>query len=92
MERLHAARAHEPAYHSVRQLIFRLQPGLPASHVACLLATNENVSDMAVVRGPFSHGLTRAEVDFLVTACSLLAGLVSSVVDADRVGRQQKQF
>jgi signal transduction histidine kinase/DNA-binding response OmpR family regulator len=71
---------------------FPLQPGLPASHVACLLATNENVSDMAVVRGPFPHGLTRAQVDFLVTACSLLAGLVSSVVDADRVGRQQKQF
>ena len=47
---------------------------------------------MAVVRGPFPHGLTRAQVDFLVTACSLLAGLVSSVVDADRVGRQQKQF
>ena len=71
---------------------FALQPGLPASHVACLLATSENVSDMAVVRGPFPHGLTRAQVDFLVTACSLLAGLVSSVVDADRVGRQQKQF
>ncbi len=71
---------------------FALHPGLPASHVACHLATNENVSDMAVVRGPFPHGLTRAQVDFLVTACSLLAGLVSSVVDADRVGRQQKQF
>jgi hypothetical protein len=71
---------------------FALQPGLPASHVACLLATSENVSDMAVVRGPFPDGLTRAQVDFLVSACSLLAGLVSGVVDADRVGRQQKQF
>ena len=47
---------------------------------------------MAVVRGPFPHGLTREQVDFLVTACSLLSGLVSSVVDADRAGRQQKQF
>ena len=47
---------------------------------------------MAVVRGPFPHGLTREQVDFLVTACSLLTGLVSSVVDADRAGRQQKQF
>ena len=71
---------------------FPLQPGLPASHVACLLATHESSSDMAVVRGPFPHGLTREQVDFLVTACSLLTGLVSSVVDADQAGRQQKQF
>jgi signal transduction histidine kinase/ActR/RegA family two-component response regulator len=71
---------------------FALGPGLPASHVACLLATNESVSDLAVVRGPFPHGLTREQVDFLVTACSLLTRLVSSVVDADVVGRQQKQF
>jgi signal transduction histidine kinase/DNA-binding response OmpR family regulator len=71
---------------------FPLQPGLPASHVACLLATHESSSDMAVVRGPFPHGLTREQVDFLVTACSLLTGLVSSVVDADQVGRLQKQF
>jgi len=71
---------------------FPLQPGLPASHVACLLATHESSSDMAVVRGPFPHGLTREQVDFLVTACSLLTRLVSNVVDADQVGRQQKQF
>ena len=71
---------------------FPLQPGLPASHVACLLATHESSSDMAVVRGPFPHGLTREQADFLVTACSLLTGLVSSVVDTDQVGRQQKQF
>ena len=71
---------------------FPLQPGLPASHVACLLATHESSSDMAVVRGPFPDGLTREQVDFLVTACSLLTGLVSSVVDADQAGRQQKQF
>jgi two-component system sensor histidine kinase/response regulator len=47
---------------------------------------------MAVLRGPFPHGLTREQVDFLVTACSLLTRLVSNVVDADQVGRQQKQF
>ena len=71
---------------------FALQPGLPASHVACLLATRESSSDMVIVRGPFPHGLTREQMDFLVTACSLLTGLVSSVVDADQAGRQQKQF
>jgi signal transduction histidine kinase/ActR/RegA family two-component response regulator len=71
---------------------FALEAGLPASHVACLLATRESSSDMAVVRGPFPHGLTREQVAFLVTACSLLTGLVSSAVDADQISRQRKQF
>jgi signal transduction histidine kinase/DNA-binding response OmpR family regulator len=71
---------------------FALHPGLPASHVACLLATHESVSDMAVVRGPFPQGLTREQMDFLVTACSLLTGLVNGIVDTGRVARQQKQF
>jgi signal transduction histidine kinase/ActR/RegA family two-component response regulator len=71
---------------------FGLQPDLPATHVACLLATHESSSDMAIVRGPFPHGLTRDQLHFLTTACSLLTGLVSGAVDADRIGRQQKQF
>jgi signal transduction histidine kinase/DNA-binding response OmpR family regulator len=71
---------------------FPLEPGTPASHVACLLATHESSSDMVIVRGPFPQGLTPDQVAFLVTACSLLTGLVSGVVDAERIGRQQKQF
>ncbi len=71
---------------------FALQPGTPVTHVACLLATQESSSDMVVVRGPFPRGLTPDQVCFLVTARSLLMVLVSGVVDADRVRRQQKQF
>jgi signal transduction histidine kinase/DNA-binding response OmpR family regulator len=71
---------------------FALEPGIPATHVACLLATQESSSDMAIVRGPFPNGLTPDQVHFLVTACSLLTSLVSSVVDAERIVRQEKQF
>ena len=71
---------------------FALAPGREASHVACLLPTHESSSDMAIVRGPFPHGLTRDQADFLVTACMLLTNIAISSADADLVGRQQKQF
>jgi signal transduction histidine kinase/DNA-binding response OmpR family regulator len=71
---------------------FALTPDRPASHIACLLPTHESNSDMAIVRGPFPHGLTRDQAEFFVTACSLLTSITSSAADADRVGRQQKQF
>jgi two-component system, sensor histidine kinase and response regulator len=47
---------------------------------------------MLVVRGPFPDGLTPDQMHFLVTACSLLTGLVCGVIDAEEIGRQQKQF
>lgn len=69
-----------------------LVPGIPATHLAVLLPSEESNSEMLIVRGPWPHGLRTPQIEFLVAARPILATLASMLLDKQRRQRQQEQL
>ncbi len=64
----------------------------PSTHLAGLLPADESNSELLVVRGPWAHGLTAAQAQFVEVARPILAQLVTNVIDRQRHKRQRDQL
>jgi diguanylate cyclase (GGDEF)-like protein len=69
-----------------------LEPGVPATHVATLLPSNESNSEVLVVRGAWPQGVTSEQVEIVAAVRPLLAYLVGNVLDVERQERQRSQL
>ena len=68
------------------------QPGLPATHLATILPNSESNSEMLVIRGPWSNGLSQEQVDIVSALRPLMSYLVGNVLDAERQERIRSQL
>ncbi|HZQ37536.1 MAG TPA: GAF domain-containing protein, partial [Dehalococcoidia bacterium] len=69
-----------------------LRRDTPATHLAMLLPSDESSSELLIVRGPWPHGLSRGQLDFITAARPMLAYLVGGLLDARRRDRQREQL
>lgn len=66
--------------------------GVPSTHLATLLPSNESNAELLIVRGPWPEGLRTEQVEFVVAVRPMLAQLVSTLLDTQRRERQQGQL
>jgi hypothetical protein len=69
-----------------------LRAGLPSTHLATLLPSDESNAEMLIVRGPWPRGLTTAQVEFLVVARPVIAHLLTALSAQQRRERHQAQL
>lgn len=69
-----------------------LEPGRPATHLASILFGADTNSEILVVRGPWSEGVTEAQLDLLIAIRPILAYLVHHVLDAESRDSQSQQL
>jgi len=74
------------------EIVGPVRPGVPCTHIACSIPSDEDNSEILVVRGPWPAGLNLPQVNFLVAAIPIIAGLAASVMDQERRQRQAKQL
>ena len=64
----------------------------PSTHLAAILPGDESNSELLVMRGPWPEGIREETRQFLVVARTVLAHLVSNVLDSERRARQRAQL
>ncbi len=69
-----------------------LAPGQATSHIGAILPGDESNSELLIARGPWPHGLTPEQMQFLEIARALMSHLVSGVLDSERRSRQRQQL
>ena len=69
-----------------------LRPGVPSTHLATLLPSDESNAEILIARGPWPAGLSTAHVEFVVAARLILAHLVNALLDTQRRERQREQL
>ncbi|MEX0749194.1 MAG: EAL domain-containing protein [Dehalococcoidia bacterium] len=68
------------------------EAGRAMTHLAAILPGDESNSELLVARGPWPAGIDEQQQQFLVIARTLLAHLVSNVLDSQRRARQREQL
>lgn len=72
--------------------VLPLAPGIPATHLACILPATESNSELLIVRGPWPGGVTAEAITALETARPLMAYLVGNALDSGRQERLRAQM
>jgi diguanylate cyclase (GGDEF)-like protein/PAS domain S-box-containing protein len=82
-------------FDAVDRIVVRGRPATPGwrgTHLAAILPGEESNSDLLVARGPWTRGVTAAQIRLVETARPALAHLVNNVYDEQRRARHRRQL